>query len=1227
MRALDAIRRAARLCAALALCGGCGREPSVAPESSSPAVPGEFPASRPLPPPVEPGQPLGESVPTTEPILGMDSGGLRIRVDEPSPGLFEFSIEPTPGAPQRWKYSRADGAVTLDPARGAVILRQNGAIAWQGAFEAIARFGRSGTQGVATAWRAREGEVLYGLGERYEGLDVAGKVVEMWNQDAPGQNDGSASYFTTPVLFSSGGYALFAADNPEGRFDLNSLRTGWHRYERAGRTMTLRVATGVGLREGVALRTQFCGGLRGVPDWVWAPWISRNSYENQGEAEAAIEGMVARGIPLGVVVQEAWKGTSETGEFNSFSRGRWPHLGRYLARCEELGIRNVLWQVPILHPSSPHFREAEARGFFVKTPSGEVSYRRQWLAGFGNVDFTNPEAVAFWKELQRPLLGLPTVAGFKADDGEDVKADDVFHDGRRGWDLHNEYSALYAKALWELMDEEGVEGMLWSRSGSLGIEQAPGLWAGDQYATWEQMASLIPAGLSASISGMPFWGHDIGGYIGDPGPELYLRWAQFGAFSPMMQYHGIEPREPWAFGEDVARIYGRLAHLRMNLRPWLAALGREAVETGLPLMRPMAMEFPEDARFAREQTQYMLGADLLVAPILEPGTGRRISFPQGRWQHLIHPVSVEGPADVDVSISLESVPVFVREGSELAVEIGEDAGLGEWREGLEPRRLSFGPERAILRRLSAPYRADVVAGKAELTFAADELTLPSVAVESRTADGAEWQVHGLVRRGETVAAELATRRGAPMPGFVQPYRVVLRAEAGKPDAVLYEGAVQWTSPAAMEVVPEGSTYLLSGGRTLRTRLANLTDRTLALDVRADVDPTVGIIPSDCRIVLRPHADRTMNWLLELSSIEERRPRRVRFAMASEGIALDETEVVYSPPWRWIVCGPFPMPALKGHRTPLPPEWMLARDVVFETSQDSVRWWGLDAGHFERNDGLDFAEAFGATDQAVAYAATQISSDRAQDAEFWMGSDDTLSVWLNGRWVHDAEAFREAVPGQDRIPVRLAKGRNWVVAKVAQETGAWKLHFAVTGPEGRPIDGLTDAFVEHAAFDPGRSRAALVVPMPSPATWQVDGPFPVGLLDSRLETVGADALDGLNWRQASAPSERDGAIDLGALLGLRESAEAFARLELDVERRTPVEIRCGSDDGITLWLNGRELLDAQAPRAFRPGENVVRASLKRGRNRLACRIRQAGGDWKFRVEVWDASVAPMRPIAR
>lgn len=629
--------------------------------------------------------------------------GLEVAVTTAASNVFAVTIRPvsasdsTPAAADG--ACLAAGTVEARWRDGSLEVRRRGAApdappAWCGRVAVMDAYGRTAVPGTRLEWDAQPGEAIYGLGQRFNGLNQAGRIVEMWIRDVPGQGEqGGASYFCTPVLFSSAGYALFAADNPEGQFFLNALGQGSHRYVRAGQAWTFYLAFAPTLKELVLQRARIQGPFRGVPDWAWGPWISRNSYPDQAAAEKVIREMARRGLPVAAIVQEAWKGPYETGEFNRFSPHGWPDPDRYFRLCRGHGIRTVLWQVPAMPPSHPGLADLAAAGYFVRAPDGAVSWRREWLAGFANVDFTRPGAVAWWQDQMRDAIRRGA-GGIKADDGEDIKADDVFADGRRGWEMHNEYAVRYAEALYGLLDREATGGLLWCRSASLGSERTPALWAGDQHATWAQYRSLPGAGLSAGLSGAPFWGHDIGGYAGDPSPELYIRWLQFGAFSPMMQYHGISAREPWSFGRDAEAAYRLLAHLRMNLKPTLIELGREAAATGLPVMRPMVMEFPGDPQWAAEDSQYMLGAELLVAPLFVEGSNRRnVRFPPGRWRHLLSPAVFEGPAEHEITCGLVDAPVYVREGARLKVQLAPGAALGTWSPDAPIRILQFGRPR------------------------------------------------------------------------------------------------------------------------------------------------------------------------------------------------------------------------------------------------------------------------------------------------------------------------------------------------------------------------------------------------------------------------------------------------------------------------------------------------------------------------------------------------------
>lgn len=584
-----------------------------------------------------------------------EAHGIRLSARRAGVNVYEFIAE----------LSDTPSDQPKDALKGPSIPLRRTGDSWQATFRALPHYGRASVPGLEISWPVEADEGLYGLGERFDSLNQHGKRVALWIEDQPGQHEGGATYFVTPSLLSTRGYAFSADDNPEGEFDLDSDGAGRAIYRRAGNRAHVYIITGNSPSELIRRRAAIQGLPRNIPDWAWGPWISRNSFENQGEAEEALREMKKRGLPVAAIVQEAWKGPSETGSFNTFDSHRWAGAQTFLDACREDGIRNILWQVPILHPSSPHFAIAAEKGYFVKNPEGGISYREHWLNGFANIDFTNPEAVRFWQDLIRPVVRMG-IAGFKADDGEAIKPDDVFFDGRRGWQMHNEYSLLYGRALQQLLDEEQADGLLWARSGTLGCNRIPALWAGDQFATWTQYRSLLPAGLSCAMSGVAFWGHDIGGYIDRPSEELYIRWVQFGALSPLMQYHGIQRREPWEFGPQAEEAYRRAVLFRMNLTPELIRLGRIAAETGLPIMRPMLLEFPDDPRFRNEDSQYLLGENILVFPLFEEGTrSRSVAIPEGRWVSLDGQRTYTGPADVEVPVPLLDLPLLLREGASL----------------------------------------------------------------------------------------------------------------------------------------------------------------------------------------------------------------------------------------------------------------------------------------------------------------------------------------------------------------------------------------------------------------------------------------------------------------------------------------------------------------------------------------------------------------------------------
>lgn len=1132
----------------------------------------------------------------------------------------------------------ADGAVELNDATGVVTIRRaDGRVAWRGRVTPLASFGRAQVPGLEIAWDAAPDESVYGLGERFDRFDQAGEHVHLWIEDAPGQgDDASRTYYASPLVYSSAGYAFFAADNPEGEFDLNSQRDGVNRYRRPDRRVTFYVATGDSLIELIGKRTAVQGTPRPIPEWAYGPWISKNSYESQAEAEAAIRGHLDRGNPVAAIVQEAWKGPSETGDFNNFSKERWPDVERFLRFCKGHEIHNVLWQVPIIHPSSPQFAEGERNGYFVKKPDGSISFRQEWLAGFANLDFTNPDAVKWWKEMMRDEVRMG-VFGYKADDGEDIKPDDVFYDGRRGWQMHNEFSTLYNKALTELFDEEGVPGMLWARSGSLGLERFPALWAGDQGATWSQLRSLIPAGLSTGLSGMPYWGHDIGGYFGNATPELYVRWAQFGALSPLMQYHGVEAREPWGFGETADEAYKLLSRLRMNLKPTLVALGREASETGLPIMRPMVLHYPRDGRFRGDDTQYMLGPNLLVAPVMEEGAaGRIVKFPEGAWRHALSPMVFTGPAEFEVPVGLVDAPLFVREGAELLVDLAHGAALGAWTADAATRTFDIAAEPALVRDLRAPLIADPLTRQIWLTFESD---MNAIEVTWHWADAPSAQyVAALDRDGARVTVDLTPPPDHLLLGRRQVYAIRARS-AG---AAVIRGEVDWSSPLAVQTEVIGSSVLgrEGGRRDLRTTLRNRSGRSLEVTIAAQA--TSGTVePRAQRVVVRAHGEAHARWSTTVPASESAvGDTRIGFTVSAAGVDLGEDVATLTRPGRWVVVGPFAAERRLAHVTRFPAEWSQSADVAFDAGNGSiVCWQQLPPEHLVTHGGVDFAEVFGPQTQAAAYAMTRLNSAHEQPVELRFGSDDTLRVWLNGEPVHAVEAYRAAAPDQEVVKVTLKRGANTIMAKVGQDVAGWEMLFRITSPGGAPARGVTDGFdeVTWAAFSPDRTTPSHVLGEPEPFAWRVWGPIAAvpsagkgWELPSDAEAVATAAnANASNWRVVPATAAARNRIDLNALFGATGSAVAYLAAEVEVEDTTDAQLVSGSDDGLTVWLNGQLTHRVERPRAFEPEADRVALRLRRGRNLMVCRVSQGSGEWVVQVDLRRSDGLPLvgTPLTR
>jgi alpha-D-xyloside xylohydrolase len=528
-------------------------------------------------------------------------------------------------------------------------------------------------EGIFLSWQHPAHAESYGLGEKWQAVEKKGQSATIEAHDTRGNASTDLAYKPLPLIHTTAGWSLIAATTCPSHWEIGSFsaNTGSVFVEESGADFFLVLADP--LKSLLRKTADLFGKPAMPPKWALGTWISRCMFRNRAEAEEAMDGFRQRALPADVIcLDPAWMRLPhreaagiDTCELMP-DDGAFPGLPRLMKNWATEGFATSLWVNPYIATASELYKEAAAAGFLVRDSRGGFACPVGGTAA-GLVDFTHPKAVEWWKGKLHKLLAEGAWV-FKADYGEGVPRTALFANGADGKQMRNQYPHLFAKACFEARQTVRGEGFVWRRSGYLGSARFPGTWGGDTPTNWEGLAACIRGGLSASISGEAFWGSDIGGFDGPPpSPELYIRWAQFGCFSGLTRFHGTTPREPWHFGEKAVAIVRHHLEARYRLMPYLLAYAFEASQTGLPLMRPMRLEFPGEPGVQHCDDQYMLGPDLLVAPVLQPGAvSRHIFFPEGIWWRLDQAApALAGGGYRTVPAPLETIPVFVRDGAVL----------------------------------------------------------------------------------------------------------------------------------------------------------------------------------------------------------------------------------------------------------------------------------------------------------------------------------------------------------------------------------------------------------------------------------------------------------------------------------------------------------------------------------------------------------------------------------
>lgn len=528
------------------------------------------------------------------------------------------------------------------------------------------------------------GEHIYGLGERFTPFVRNGQSVDIWQAD--GGTSSEQAYKNVPFHLSSRGYGVFVNHPGKVSYEVGSESVGQVQFSVEDQELEYYVVAGPTPKDVLTRYTALTGRPALPPAWSFGLWLTTSFTTDYDEATVTsfTDGMAERGIPLSVFHFDCFWMREYQWTDLAWDPETFPDPAGMLARLRDRGLRVSMWINPYIAQKSPLFAEGMALGHLVRRPDGDVWQWDLWQPGMALVDFTSPEARTWYQGKLKTLLDQG-VDCFKTDFGERVPTDVVWHDGSDPERMHNYYTQLYNAAVFELLEKERGPGeaVLFARSATAGGQQFPVHWGGDCWASFGAMAESLRGGLSLSLSGFGFWSHDIGGFEGTPDPDVFTRWLAFGLLSSHSRLHGSDSyRVPWEFGDEAVSVARRFTELKHRLMPYLYAGAVEARDTGVPLMRPMVLEFPGDPACRTLDRQYMLGPDLLVAPVFTADGTVEVYLPEGEWTHLLTGETVRGPGWRHETHALDSLPLYLRPGAVLP--LGADTGRpdGDWLDEL-----------------------------------------------------------------------------------------------------------------------------------------------------------------------------------------------------------------------------------------------------------------------------------------------------------------------------------------------------------------------------------------------------------------------------------------------------------------------------------------------------------------------------------------------------------------
>ena len=517
---------------------------------------------------------------------------------------------------------------------------------------------RTGATLYAETVRMQHGERFYGFGESFSRLNKAGQDIlnEVTN---PVGVSNARSYKCAPFFLSSRGYAAYYNTPRRIRFRMGADFFKACSAEVEASLLDLFLFFRKSHAENLRAYCDLTGHSALPPKWAFGAWMSRNCYMTGREVEEVAAELRARALPCDVMHID-WAYCKTTDYDFEFDTARFPDVPAMAQRLLSKGIRLSVWQLPYIRHCSPVFPEAVAHHALALERDGFIADAKEKQAV---IDFSSPEAVDWYKGKLRALLNQG-IRVIKTDFGECASEHYVYKTAD-GADMHNLYPLFYNKAAYEACEEiYPGDSLIWGRSAYAGCQRYPVYWGGDSDSDFSGMYHSLRGGLSLGLSGFPFWSHDVGGYFGTPEPEVYIRWLQFGMLSPLVRFHGTSAREPWAFGDEAVRQYQKYAALRYSLMEYLYSEAIQCAKDCTPMLRALALDFPEDPAAGEIDDEYLLGRNLLVAPVFSTDASRAVYLPAGTtWLDYHTSAWYDGGQTIKADTPIDITPVFLRGGA------------------------------------------------------------------------------------------------------------------------------------------------------------------------------------------------------------------------------------------------------------------------------------------------------------------------------------------------------------------------------------------------------------------------------------------------------------------------------------------------------------------------------------------------------------------------------------